>query len=262
MLKSFNYAVLHSVPYNSKKRFTIRFILATLVFFNFCSVYGQFPSDLKAGAYKNLNDLLSNNPKYECKFTITQRSDFAIKTQLGNDFKIVADSDKVHEDTIITKIFAVYDGTNLYLNGIYINGRNHFCLVENSYKRLLVLKSGIPDLLKEKEVGYDKRMVRKNAAVLDGVMGVLIGGVVVGAICGAVGGAVSEIELPLARFYYVFDCKSNTAKILTIPCLLNLLKDYPDLYEEFDAEYDLDNQRLLLNYIRLINEKQCNVPAQ
>ena len=255
MLKSFDCKELLSIPHNNKKRFIIGLILVTLVFFNFCSAYGQFPSNLKAGAYKNLNDLLSNNPQYERKFIITKRSDLALKTQLSNDFKVVADSDMVHEDTINTKVFAVYDGTNLYFNGININGKNHFCLVENSYKRLLVLKAGIPDLLKEKEVGFERNMVNNSFISIEGTVGGVIGGVVGGAIGGAIGGALTASEINSIRFYYVFDCKSNTANILTRPYLLHLLKDYPDLNEEFDAEYDLDNQRLLLNYIRLINEK-------
>lgn len=216
----------------------IRLFTIAFIFLSFCSAYGQIPSDLKIGSYKNLNDLLNNNPQLEYKFTITQRTEFAIKMAAGNDFKVTSDSGKVSGDVINSKTFAVFDGKNLYLNGNHINGYKHYCLVENN-QRLLILKAGIPSFSKSKKVGYDKSMINTEFSPLGG----------------ALGGAISGAELAMIRLYYIVDCKKNTIKILSRIYLLKLLSDYPDLRREFDTEYDLDNSEVLLNYIRKINEK-------
>ena len=215
-----------------------RYTSIIALFFTYCSVFGQLPTNLKIGAYKNLDDLLNNAPQYNNNFIISQRSEFDIKMVAGNDFKVISDSGQVKKSNINSKTFAVFDGKSLYLNGKNINGYKHYCLVENN-QRFLLLKAGIPGLFKRKELGYENIM-----AQIDFVP-----------IGGAVGGAMTGAQLAMVRLYYVVDCKTGVVKILSKDYLINLLKDYPDMKAEFDKEEDTKNQTVLLKYIKKLNEK-------
>ena len=211
------------------------FSIIIALFAVFCSANGQLPSNLKIGSYKDFNDLLNNSPQNECNFQISQRSEFDIKMVAGNDFKVISDK----KSAINSKTFAVFDGKNLYLNGIYINGYKHYCLVEN-HQRYLTLQAGIPKLSKRKGVGYENSMAQ----------------ISYNPIGGAIGGAMTGAELAMVRLHYIVDCKTGIVKILSKDYLSNLLNDYPKLKSQFDLEKDAKNQTVLLDYINQINEKQ------
>jgi len=209
------------------------------LFFVFSSVYGQLPSNLKVGSYKSFDDLLNNIPQYECNFQISQRSEVDIKMVAGNDFSVISDSGQIKKSVINSNTFAVFDGENLYLNGKHINGRKHYCLVENN-QRYLILKAGIPTSSKSWELGYDDRMIQTISGI----------SVVAG---GAIGGAISGAQLAMVRFYYIVDSKTGNVKILSKDYLTSLLKNYPDLKSHFESEKDTENQVVLLKYIKKIN---------
>ena len=157
----------------------------------------------------------------------------------GNDFKVVSDSKQIKKSDINSKTFAIFDGKNLYLNGNYINGYKHYCLVENN-QRYLILKAGLPKLSKRKGLGYDNSMAQTGYNPIGG----------------AIGGAMTGAELAMVRLHYIVDCRTGIVKILSKDYLTSLLKDYPELASQFELEKDVKNQTVLIDYINQINEKQ------
>jgi len=154
------------------------------------SAFGQYSNSLKVGLYSSLNDLLTNSPKFECLLNVKQRSEQDIKMVAGNDYKVESENDSVRSK-IIKKAFAVFNGENLYINGIYINGCKHFCLVENN-GRILLLKASIPRLFKRKALGFTTEMIGSDFSLYGG----------------AIGGAIQGAQNAMLRFYYCFDLLS------------------------------------------------------
>ena len=231
--------ILETEIINLILNFMIRFFSIITLSLVFCSAFGQLPSSLKTGSYKSLDDLLNNNPQYECNFQVSQRSKFDIQMVAGNDFKVISDSKQIKKSEINSKTFAVFDGKNLYLNGNYINGYKHYCLVENN-QRYLILKAGVPKISKRKELGYSNSMIQVGSNPIGGF----------------VGGAATGAELAMVRLYYIVDCRTGIVKILSKDYLTSLLKDYSELESQFNLEEDSNNQTVLLDYLNRINEKQ------
>ena len=207
--------------------------------FSLCMLYGQLPANLEMGSYKNLYDLLNNVPLYQFSFTVSKRTEFNIKMGGGNDYKVDSSFEQM-QSAIYSKIFAVFDGENLYINGKHINGGQHYCLVENN-QRYLILKAGIPGgLSRRKNLGYDDSMIQTDNIAL-GIT--------------TIGAAVRAAQLAVIRLYYIVDCKTGIIKILSKDYLISLLDDYPEIKEQFDLEKDNANLTVLLEYVKKINEK-------
>ena len=81
------------------------------------SVFGQYPSNLKTGLFNSLEDLMNNNPKFEGKLNVTQRTETDIQLWGGNDYKVNTDTLNIKK-SIIKNCFAVFDGNSLYINGM------------------------------------------------------------------------------------------------------------------------------------------------
>jgi len=215
-----------------KKGFIV-LILTSIV----CSVYAQYPANIKKGAYADLTQLLKNTPTNECLFKFEKRTDFDIKMVGGNDYKVSTDNDTITRSFINKKSFAIYDGNSLYINGQFVNGRKYYCKVENN-KRFLVLKAGIPTMSKYKTLGYNSDMTYAAYPQM-----------------GVVGGAIGGAQLAMIRFSYIIDCKEGTIKVLCKDYVNNLIQNNVDLKKAFDSENekDKDNQLVLIKYIEKLN---------
>jgi len=201
------------------------------------SVFGQYPSNLKTGLFNSLEDLMNNNPKFEGRLNVTQRSENDIQLWGGNDYKVNTDTLNIKK-SIIKNCFAVFDGNSLYINGKYINDYRPFCKVENN-GRFLIVKAGVPSLSKRNSVGYKSSMAKIDYSPVGG----------------AIGGAATGAQLAMIRLIYILDCKSGGVKILTKEYINALLTDYPDLKTEFESKRENDNQIVLLEFLNRINKK-------
>jgi len=200
------------------------------------SLFGQYPIDLKSGLYNSLEDIIKNNPQFECKFNVKHRTTLDIQMWGGNDYKVSSDTTNVI-NSAINKCFAVFNGDTLFINGKHINGSLPFCKVENN-GRFLIIKAGIPNMAKRKSVGYKSNMTHIDYVPIGG----------------AIGGAATGAQLAMIRFYYILDCKNGGVKILSKDYLNSLLSDFPNLKAEFESDKKTSNQTELLKYIKRMNE--------
>ena len=204
--------------------------------FTFCSIVtlGQLPTQIKIGCYKNFNSLKNNTPDYESSFTVEKRTKYEIAMWGGNDYKVNS-TDKDLNPKLLKGVWCLFDGDSLYINGIQVNGRPHFCKVENIGK-YSYFKAGIPIKRLYKKYGFKNWMLETN--YYPG---------------GNLPGGTTASDLALARFPYYFDINMGEIRIVTKELLLNLLSGYTNLKAEFEKEKLNDYSFIHLKYLDKLN---------
>jgi hypothetical protein len=193
----------------------------------------------KEGGYLNFDSFRNNLPEFVGSIEVAKRSDFDIKMVAGNGYKISSPDKKINAK-IKHDIWGVYMKDTLFVNGKFVNGRNHYCKVENK-GNYLYLMGEIPNVPFSDKYKFKKSMI-ENYPVSMGYGG-------------AIGGAVTGAQLAMIKVFYLFDTNSGKIELLTRDNLLLILSTDSGLMEQLKKCEPNYNTDFLIKFLNQINQK-------
>lgn len=222
-----------------KKYFLLLILVSSIIKYTIA----QNNDKLKAGGYKYAFEYKNNSPSIDCQFIIEARTLSDIIENGGNDYRISSVNDLISLNEIKKELWGVFDGDSLYINAYPYTGYDWYAKVLVVGKYLYF--KGIPPLDKkiQKKIGYK----HDSYVFVFGVLGGVVGGVVAG--------MVEETQNSIKRIPFLLNVESGKAIYLTKDRLYQLITDYPDLKQEYFAENEVDNEKVIIKYIKKLNEK-------
>lgn len=211
----------------------------------FLSLFLLFPQisksqteNQKIGGYFSFNSFKINSPEVTNNFEIIKRSDFDVKMVAGNRYKI-SSTDNETKSKIRTDIWGIYHNDTLFVNGKFVNGRNHYCKVEN--KGLYLYMTGeLPNAAFTKRYGFKKSMIENYPSYSPG---------------GAIGGAITGAQLAMIKVYYLLNTNTGEISLLTRDNLLKTVQLPDSLFkgqlQKCEPNYNPD---CITKYLNLINK--------
>lgn len=212
----------------------------TLVFAVFIIVLGQSQENIKIGGYRSMYEFIQNSPSIDSKFIIEKRTDSDIEMYGGNDYKVTSTNKEVPLGEIKKRIWGIYDGTSLYINGFHYSGYNWYSKAEIVGK-LIYLKIEPPlNKNKQKIIGYKENPYNYN---------------MFGAIGGAIVSAIESSRKEIKRIPILLNLESKNAVFLTRDRMFQLISEFPDLKRDYLLEIETDNEEIVKKYINRLNSK-------
>ena len=196
-------------------------------------------SILHVGFYKNIFELVYNEPSEPFDYTINERVINTSKGFKGHKIPIYNLAIQKDSTKLIGDVFGFCDGKNIYLKTI-----NTGAFADYKSKKF----SPKSNFVKINEIGiytYFKDIKKGNS----GPMMMYTGG---GAMGGAVVGIGASINTGSVYAEYIINLKTNEIEMLTVKNLKKLLADQPNLLNEFNG--DKDKKKNFEKYILKYNE--------
>ncbi|MEO0896802.1 MAG: DUF6563 family protein [Bacteroidota bacterium] len=105
--------------------------LLWILFLMAMHVHGQYDSHHppRKGVYMSFKELQLNRPSYHFSFSMEKRSPKKIRMGGGNDYKINVEDRSLKRKFLYSKVWAVYDGEDLYLNCFPFTGVSYYTKV-------------------------------------------------------------------------------------------------------------------------------------
>lgn len=187
------------------------------------------------GCYMSFKEVLTKTPSKNHQLAIKKRTNFDIKMNGGNDYKLISANNTIKREFLKKKIFAYSTGDSLFINCLKYRLQAWYTNVVSDGK-YLVFTAGIP---------MDKDMQTK--AMQEEIQLGMSFGVVVGAFSGA--------SLAMERYLYILNKETNNIVLINNEVMNDVLKDFPDLLEQYNSENGKNEISVRIEYLNLLNKK-------
>lgn len=187
------------------------------------------------GCYMSFKEVLTKTPSEDHQLAIKKRTNFDIKMNGGNDYKLISANNTIKREFLKKKIFAYSTGDSLFINCLKYRLQAWYTNVVSDGK-YLVFTAGIP---------MDKDMQTK--AMQEEIQLGMSFGVVVGAFSGA--------SLAMERYLYILNKETNNIVLINNEVMNDVLKDFPDLLEQYNSENGKNEISVRIEYLNLLNKK-------
>lgn len=187
------------------------------------------------GCYMSFKEVLTKTPSEDHQLAIKKRTNLDIKMNGGNDYKLISANNTIKREFLKKKIFAYSTGDSLFINCLKYRLQAWFSNVVSDGK-YLVFTAGIP---------MDKDMQTK--AMQEEIQLGMSFGVVVGAFSGA--------SLAMERYLYILNKETNNIVLINNEVMNDVLKDFPDLLEQYNSENGKNEISVRIEYLNLLNKK-------
>jgi hypothetical protein len=94
------------------------------------------------GCYMNFDELKSKSPSQDFELEIVERTNGDIQMNGGNDYKLISPDKSIKKKILLTEIWAISDGENLYINCLHQKCQKWYALVE-SEDEYLIFRAGV-----------------------------------------------------------------------------------------------------------------------
>jgi len=187
------------------------------------------------GCYMSFKEVLTKTPSEDHQLAIKKRTNLDIKMNGGNDYKLISANNTIKREFLKKKIFAYSTGDSLFINCLKYRLQAWYSNVVSDGK-YLVFTAGIP---------MDKDMQTK--AMQEEIQLGMSFGVVVGAFSGA--------SLAMERYLYILNKETNNIVLINNEVMNDVLKDFPDLLEQYNSENGKNEISVRIEYLNLLNKK-------
>lgn len=183
------------------------------------------------GSYMSLEELKAKTPNESLDLTVERRTKSDIKMNGGNDYRLIS-ADKAIKGKILKKeILAYSTGDSLFINGLPYKLQTWYSKMISDGK-YFVFTAGIP---------MDKTMQTKEMQL--------------GMSFGAIGGSIAGASLAMKRFLYILDKETNKVKMIDTEVMSELLREYPELLDQYHSESEKDKIPTQIEYLKILNTK-------
>lgn len=200
-----------------KMKLTYLTFILILLITECCGQMNKFPS----GVYLNLEQLKSQTPAYDVNLKVIYRTSAGIAFSGGSDYKLESEIDSIRRKYLKTSIYAYVKNDSIFLNGIHHKLQTWYSLCLTSGNFLAFI-----GCLTNKEAS--------NYAYLGG----------------AIGAGIASGR----RNLYVLSLRTGNVRELTKDYLVERLKGYPSLLENYNNESNQEAEEVLLKYINSLNQ--------
>ena len=177
-------------------------------------------------SYNSITNLLNGTYETTLNVIVEKRTKNQIFMSGGADYKIY-NGDKETDKLIKTKIYAIEVNDSLFVNCRKLK-----------YKKRVIGSWFAPAIVCQGKVYFSAISVGPNAA----------------AMFGAIGGAVQAANQASSRVYYEMDPAEKELDKVGSEKMGELLKDYPELLEQYQKEVFKEDIEIVAKYLQQINQ--------
>lgn len=177
-------------------------------------------------SYNSITDLLNGTFDTTLSVIVEKRTKNQIFMSGGADYKIY-NGDKETDKLIKTKIYAIEVNDSLYVNCRKLK-----------FKKNVIGAWFAPAIVCQEKVYFYAIPVGPSAAVAFGV----------------VGGAAQAANAASSRVYYEMDSATKELDKVGSEKMMTLLKDYPELLEQYEKEALKEHIEIISKYLQKINQ--------
>ena len=186
--------------------------------------------------YNSLKDLLSDQGITTSKLLIEKRSKKQIALNGGADYRIVAIGNNNISSYLKKSCYAVRSDSSLYIN-----------CKQLKYKKLYFGYWYAPAMIIDNNIYFSAMPLGSAVAQSSRSMKVTLGG--------ELGDALASSSLVAKRVYYMIEGTSGHINFVGRQCMLDLLRNYPQLYQEYLAD-DNESAQTTEKYLRLLSKSE------
>lgn len=193
-----------------------------ILFFQASLCFSQHSDSIPNGVYLTWEQFKQGKPASNPDLIVSKRSSGDIFMKGGNDFKVKSTSDSISKKFIAKEIFAYVKNDSIFLNCARL--KNH--LPGYTY-----CAGG-----KGRYVPFQAAMTKQKSFTM-----------------AMIGGALASGLSAKSRYWYVLDTETGEPVSLDKKNLKKMLKDKPELLEQFEASKEKDTDEGLLHFVSLLN---------